>query len=317
MRHSPEALTAFAEAASLGSFSAASRKLGKSQSTISSAIANLEVDLGLSLFDRSSRKPTLTPQGRVVLLQVQGILEASDRLDRCASQLASGLEARLGVVWSDTYQSDSFDQLLIAFEQRFPDLAFESLIAEHEDLVSLVQTGRADIGVVAAQASYPPDIGSATLAEQSEIALYAATSHPLASQCDISAGLLADHRELRLTTYMQGRGRADSHLTADASPLSRRVWTTPSYLMLLEMAALGFGWAAIPRWMVNRFAVGKLVELKARGWPKRVTVDIVWSRKKPLGQAASWLLDQMLAPGPESALSAADGSKQAALGQLG
>ena len=156
MRHSPEALTAFAEAASLGSFSAASRKLGKSQSTISSAIANLEVDLGLRVFDRSSRKPTLTPQDRVVLLQVQGILETSDRLDRCASQLSGGLEARLGVVWSVTYQSDSSDDLLIAFEQRFPDLAFESLIAEHEDLVSLVQTGRADIGVVAAQASYPP-----------------------------------------------------------------------------------------------------------------------------------------------------------------
>ncbi len=55
MRHSPEALTAFAEAATLGSFSAAARKLGKSQSTVSSAIANLEIDLGLSLFDRSSR----------------------------------------------------------------------------------------------------------------------------------------------------------------------------------------------------------------------------------------------------------------------
>jgi DNA-binding transcriptional LysR family regulator len=46
MRHSPEALTAFAEAATLGSFSAAARKLGKSQSTVSSAIANLEIDLG-------------------------------------------------------------------------------------------------------------------------------------------------------------------------------------------------------------------------------------------------------------------------------
>ena len=294
MRHSPEALTAFAEAASLGSFSAASRKLGKSQSTISSAIANLEVDLGLSLFDRSSRKPTLTPQGKVILLQVQGILEASDRLDRCASQLSGGLEARLGVVWSDTYQSDSFDDLLIAFEKRFPDLAFESLIAEHEDLVSLVQTGRADIGVVAAQMSYPPDIASATLAEQSEIALYTATTHALAGQRDISPDLLSDHRELQLNTYMQGRSRPDINMSAGSAQLARRVWTAPSYLMLLEMAALGFGWAAIPRWMVSRFAAGKLVELQARGWPKRVTVDIVWSRKKPLGQAGSWLLDQML-----------------------
>jgi len=33
----------------------------------------------------------------------------------------------------------------------------------------------------------------------------------------------------------------------------------------------------------------------ARGWPRRVPVDAVWSRKRPLGQAGAWLLDTMLA----------------------
>lgn len=287
MRHSPEALTAFAEAATLGSFSAAARKLGKSQSTVSSAIANLEIDLGLTLFDRSSRKPTLTGHGRVVLGKVQDILAASDRLDRSASELGGGLEAKLGVVWSDTYQSDRFEEMLRAFEQRFPDLEFECLIAEHGDLVSLVQTGRAQIGVVAAQALYPPDIGSATIAEQSEITLFVATNHPLARMQDITPDVLADFRELRLDTYLAREG--------GALPPSRRAWSAPSYLMLLEMAVLGFGWAAIPRWMVTRFSVGTLHELDARGWPQRVPVDAVWSRQRPLGRAGTWLLQEMLA----------------------
>ncbi|VTR34556.1 HTH-type transcriptional activator AllS [Serratia fonticola] len=60
MRYSPEALLAFVEAAALGSFSAAARRLRKSQSTISTAIANLEADLGLTLFDRQARQPVLT-----------------------------------------------------------------------------------------------------------------------------------------------------------------------------------------------------------------------------------------------------------------
>jgi DNA-binding transcriptional LysR family regulator len=287
MRHSPEALTAFAEAATLGSFSAAARKLGKSQSTVSSAIANLEIDLGLSLFDRSSRKPSLTEQGRLVLGKVREILDASDRLDRSASQLAGGLEARLSVVWSDTYQSDRFEDILIAFEQRFPDMAFECLIAEHGDLVSLVQTGRAQIGVVGAQAAYPPDVGAATIAEQSEITLFVAAGHALAGQLDITPELLARHRELRLDTYLGPAG--------PATPSAHRSWSAPSYLMLLEMAVLGFGWAAIPRWMVTRFAGGQLVELQARGWPQRVPVDAVWSRQRPLGRAGSWLLQEMLA----------------------
>ena len=60
MHLSPESLEAFVQAVSLGSFSAAARKLGKSQSTVSEAIARLEIDLGLELFDRSGRQPQLT-----------------------------------------------------------------------------------------------------------------------------------------------------------------------------------------------------------------------------------------------------------------
>ena len=293
MRHSPEALTAFAEAATLGSFSAAARKLGKSQSTVSTAIAHLEIDLGLLLFDRTSRKPTLTDHGRVMLGKVREILAASDRLDRSASELAGGLEAKLSVVWSDTYQSDRFEPILLAFEEQFPDLEFECLIAEHGDLVSLVQSGRAHIGVVAAQGLYPPDIGSATIVEQSEITLFVAKTHPLASQQDITPELLANFRELRLDTYaLENYGEQNGQTLSS----SRRVWSAPSYLMLLEMAVLGFGWAAIPRWMVARFAVGNLHELVARGWPRRIPVDAVWSRQRSLGRAGTWLLQEMLAP---------------------
>ena len=287
MHHSPEALTAFVEAATLGSFSAAARKLGKSQSTVSSAIANLEIDLGLTLFDRSSRKPALTAHGRLMLGKVREILAASARLDRAAGELAGGLESRLSVAWSDTYQSNRFEEMLIAFEQRFPDLEFECLVAEYGDLVSLVQSGRAQIGIVSAQRTYPDDVGSAAIAEQSEIALFVARTHPLAGMKAVTPEMLANFRELRLRTYLED--------TTQAVLPARRVWSAPSYLMLLEMALLGFGWAAIPRWMTTRFAPGVLCEVDARGWPRQVQVDAVWSRQLPPGPAGTWLLNEMLA----------------------
>lgn len=285
MRHSPEGLLAFAHAASLGSFSAAARRLNKSQSTVSSAIANLEIDLGVLLFDRSRRTPALTAAGQVMLGLVQDILAASDRLDRAAGQLAGGLEARLSVVLSDTYQSDRFEDTLSAFERRFPDLELECLIAEHGDVVALVQSGRAQIGLVAAH-EYPPDIGAATLPELSEIALFVGAAHPLAHVSEVTPAELARHRELRLNTYLDEAPRRTAG----------RIWSAPSYLMLLEMAELGFGWAAIPRWLVTRFASDRLVELQARGWPRRVAVDALWSRAAPLGSAGNWLLQALLAP---------------------
>jgi len=42
--------------------------LGKTQSTISAAIANLETDLGVDLFDRTNRSPALTASGHKLLI---------------------------------------------------------------------------------------------------------------------------------------------------------------------------------------------------------------------------------------------------------
>lgn len=293
MRHSPEALLAFAEAATLGSFSAAARKLGKRQSTISEAIANLEIDLGLTLFDRSTRQPTLTDAGRAMFTQVRRVLDASEQMDRLAAQMAGGLEARLTLVVSDTYQSDRYEQTLATLEQRYPDLELECLIAEHEDVVDIIQLGRAQFGLVAAQAAYPADIGSATIAEQSEIGLFVGLQHPLARYGDeeVPHAILREARELRLNTFVDPTGPR-----TDAVPVrSLRRWSAPSYLMLLEMAVLGFGWTELPRWLVDHFAADRLHEVHARGWPRHVPVDAVWSRRRPLGQAGAWLLETMLA----------------------
>ncbi|ROL79426.1 LysR family transcriptional regulator [Pseudomonas chlororaphis] len=281
---SHEVLLAFVQAATQGSFSAAARKLGKSQSTISAAVASLEIDLDLQLFDRSSRKPALTPQGHVMLQRAEDILAATSRLEMAASQLAQGVEAKLTVALSDTYQSDRFETSLSAFEQRYPDLELECLIAECDDLIELVQRGRAQIAFAEMQPEYPADLDHSTVDERTEIALFVSRKHPLAALKNIDQAHLQQHRELRLATIVNPY---DSRARG-------RVWSAPSYLMLLEMAQGGFGWAPLPRWLVERFGADSLVELDARGWPRNVAVDALWSRLHPPGPAGSWLLGRML-----------------------
>ncbi|MBV4457113.1 LysR family transcriptional regulator [Pseudomonas sp. COR58] len=281
---SQEVLQAFVQAATQGSFSAAARKLGRSQSTISAAVASLEIDLDLVLFDRSSRKPTLTPAGHVMLQRAEAILAAGSRLEMTARQLAQGVEPKLTVAISDTYQSDRFEATLSAFEQRYPDLELECLIAECDDLIALVQRGRAHLAFVEMRDHYPPDLETATVDERTEIALFVGRGHPLAALESIDPQVLEQHRELRLATIVNPYG----------SRAKGRVWSAPSYLMLLEMAQRGFGWAPLPRWLVGRFGNGTLTELNVRGWPKPVFVDALWSRQFPPGPAGSWMLSQML-----------------------
>ncbi|NWL80275.1 LysR family transcriptional regulator [Pseudomonas taiwanensis] len=289
MNYSPESLEAFAQAVALGSFSAAARKLGKSQSTVSEAIARLEIDLGLELFDRSSRQPQLTDAGRALLGRVDEILAASDRLQHAAAQLAGGLEPRVSLALSDAYQSAQYEERLTELDQRYPDLEFECLIAEHHDVIELVVQGRATLGLLAAQGSYPPEVGSATVAERADFGLFAAREHPLAQLADVRESDLAGWRLLRLNTV------GDAMALDDELPFSGgRCWSAPSYLMLLDMASNGFGWAELPRWLVSGYANGRLKELQVPGWPRSQAVDVVWSRQRPLGPAASWLLERLL-----------------------
>lgn len=280
MRYSPEALTAFVETVSCGSFSAAARRLRKSQSTISTAIAHLEVDLGVTLFDRSARQPVLTPEGQRVLSYVQAILAASERLDELAVSLSGETEARLTFVLSDTLHPDVLEDLLAQFDRRFPHTEFECLVGEDDDVVDLLQKGRAQVGLIEARDDYPTDIGHTRLPMHTRMAVYVSPDHPLTAQTRVEWEQLRTWRELRLNTYLENR----------TAPARGPVWSAPNYLMLLSMAAQGLGWCVLPCALVDEFASSaELTMLDITGWPMSVSIDLLWHKEAPLGAAGSWL----------------------------
>ncbi|MBX8484021.1 LysR family transcriptional regulator [Pseudomonas cichorii] len=289
MSFSPEALEAFAQIVELGSFSAAARRLGKSQSTISEAIARLEIDLGVELFDRSTRQPVLTEAGKAMLGRVEDVLSASDRLRRTAGRLAAGAEPRLTLVLSDANQFSEFEVRMTELDQRFPELELECVFAEHGDAINLIQSGRASLGLLSAQASYPPEIGHATIVERADFGLFVAHTHPLAALEQVNYQQLSEYRALRLNTLI------DHSIPTDDLPTSGYSnWSAPNYLLLMDMAGFGFGWSALPRWLVSRYASGLLKELKVPGWPRSSAVDVIWSRQRSLGPAGSWLLETLV-----------------------
>src|SRR5712692_2480699 len=90
-------LRIFIAAADEGSFSAGGRRLRRAQSVISQTLANLEAQLGVKLFDRSSRSPVLTSQG-----------------------LSDGLEPELSVVVDVAFPLAQLTSAVAAFEEKFP-----------------------------------------------------------------------------------------------------------------------------------------------------------------------------------------------------
>src|SRR5690349_6334795 len=88
-------LRALVAVADEGSFSAAARSLRCVQSTVSHAIANHEGQLGVALFDRSTRVPALTPSGRSVLAAARRVCASVDALGQIATDFGAGVEAEV------------------------------------------------------------------------------------------------------------------------------------------------------------------------------------------------------------------------------
>ena len=90
-------LRTFVAIAEARSFRAAAGRLSRVQSAVSQAIANLEGELGIRLFDRSGYRPALTPEGRALLADARAILLKVDTMRARARGLGEGLELTLAI----------------------------------------------------------------------------------------------------------------------------------------------------------------------------------------------------------------------------
>jgi DNA-binding transcriptional LysR family regulator len=146
MRYSLDQLEIFVLATQTGGFSAAARKIGKTQSTVSSAIANLEADWGVQLFDRGSRLAVLTPAGQALLTQTKAILERCKVLEGHARSLNLGMETELTLTIEVPYSVVL--EPLREFAQRFEHVNVHVRHPHEGKTSALVQDGVATLGIL-------------------------------------------------------------------------------------------------------------------------------------------------------------------------
>src|SRR5258706_1742128 len=113
-------LRTFIAAADEGSFSAAGRSLRRAQSAVSQALANLEGQLGVKLFDRNARIPVLTDQGRQLLAEARTVAGDVDRLKARAKGLARGLEPELTLVADVMFPIAPLTAAVPSLQKHFP-----------------------------------------------------------------------------------------------------------------------------------------------------------------------------------------------------
>jgi len=288
MSLSIDQLQAFAAAAETGSFSAAARQLGKAQSVISAAVANLEIDLDTSLFDRSGRYPVLTPAGERLLLEARVILERCEHFRGVAKSLGEGVESRLTLAVDELYPEETLGELLTEFSGHFPSVELELLFPLMEDVSRLVLSQCADLGIMWRQEVLPPELGFHALGWV-PMPIICAPDHPLAAQPRVDFEELKRYRQLMVATRSDSEEKKRLRVAAE-------VWWVESQWVIVELVKRRLGWAFVP-WHVaaNSPAAAGLVSpqlaFQDQDWP--VAMEIVWHKQRPLGKAATWLRERV------------------------
>ncbi|KQP18363.1 LysR family transcriptional regulator [Pseudorhodoferax sp. Leaf267] len=127
-------LECFVKSAQVGSFSAAARLLELTPAAVSKKVARLEASLGVRLFQRSTRKLTLTEGGERLLQQIGGPLAAlADAIDHAAEedkQPAGTLRVSMGQAFGRAYVVPLLDEFLRRYPAVVPDWRFDNRQAD-------------------------------------------------------------------------------------------------------------------------------------------------------------------------------------------
>lgn len=287
-------LEAFVAASDEGSFSAASRRLHKAQSAVSTAVINLEIDAGVDLFDRTGRNPQLTAAGNALLKFARSVLHSNQEFMAHATSLSEGVETQVCIAVEQGIFVHALKDIFCELGRQFPFVEVELLEPGINDVPGLLRDARADIGMMMEQEVHPQGFHFRGVGH-SRLIPVCSRAHPLAERTRVSHADLRQHRQL-VTRSRSLEGA--SHLREQKSP---KVWFSESPYVVMELLISGLGWAVLPQNVVlEKLGSGELVRLQYDFQQTDVLqgVDVVWTERRALGSAGQWLLNKLLALKP-------------------
>ena len=156
----------------------ASKKLFVTQSAVSMALAELENQLGGSLFDRHGRSLLLNERGRYLLPLSKEIICQVGNVENVMTEKNDTLTGNINVVASTTIGDYILPYLIGAFKRMHPKVHINMLVHHTRYAESLVLEGKVDVGFVEGPVRNPDTVER--LWFEDELVVIAGPTDPLA-----------------------------------------------------------------------------------------------------------------------------------------
>jgi len=278
------ALQAFIAVAESGSFSRAAERIFLTQPAISKRIAALEQDIGARLFDRVGRKIHLTPAGEALLLRTRAVLSELEDIKRDITNLSGTIAGELSVATSHHIGLHRLPGPLKRFHETYTQVRLNLHFMDSEKACNAVARGELELAVVTLPPSAEPPLRVEKIWDD-PLDIVVSRNHPLAQVKRVQAAMLLDYPAI-----LPGLGTYTREIILNSfGPLRDKIQVgmATNYLEVLKMlAAIGLGWSALPRTMIDEGL--KVVQIEKR--EIRRELGIVTHERRTLSNAGQAMI---------------------------
>lgn len=228
-------------------FGRAAARLNMAQPPLSRHIMNLEADLGVRLFVRTSRNVQLTEVGAVLLAEARPLIQGIGALPDLVHRLQSGRVGQLRIGAVGPAMDGRLPEIIRAFSKRNPDIEFQVSIAGTAAQIEDIRRDRLHVGFVRPYLHDTADLNSCVV-QSDPYALAVPTSHILARKTRVSLTDL-DGENLIFFPRITHPDLYDAilGLLHEAGARVRVTQESDSKSMMIAMVAAGLGVGLIPQ----------------------------------------------------------------------
>jgi DNA-binding transcriptional LysR family regulator len=258
-------------------FGRTAERVHLSQPALTQALSRFEAQLGARLFERTSRRVTLTPAGAALVPRARAMLEqAADAAD-LVGRVALGEQGtvRLGVVGSAML--DLLPELVRSLRARHPGVELEIREEIGAAQVQELRQRRLDLGIMHVAADAPPDGLRALQLRAEPISVALPTDHRLAQRTVLRLAELRDEP----VVLVRPEKEADTSALylgacAEAGFAARVGPQVTSLQAQLGLVAAGLGWAFASRSVVESLHRSGVTFVALRGTSVRLPIALAW-----------------------------------------
>jgi DNA-binding transcriptional LysR family regulator len=267
----------FVAVAEESSFSRAAKRLHIAQPPLSNQIKQLEEDLGVLLFERTSRGVLMTDAGELLLEEARRLFMQVDQITRIVQRVGEGEVGRLTLGFVPSASNEVLPPVLNSFGDRFPDVELFLREMRPDRIVQRLHDKQIDVGFL-----YLP-LEDASLeiecVSREPLVLALPEAHPLASELRVELQAVAEEPFVLPMRYpMPGLHAQVNEACRQAgftpNPVQKDVWLMQT---IVGLVAGGIGVALVPACLRNLHRKG-VVYKSVHGLSPTVELGMIWRR---------------------------------------